>query len=142
MSHHITHSKVYEQWAPVVGRVLLAVPFAAGALFKIPTTAGFTMEAGMTAQAGVPLPEVAVFLGFVIEVIAALALVLGWQTRPTAFLLVLYTILLTAIFHHDFSTPQAIGAIITHVYLIGGLLYLSVYGARYIAVSKDPVSQS
>ena len=61
----------YEHWAPVVGRVLFALLFLVGALFKIPFTTGFAMESGMTAVHYVPLPDVAVFIGFVIEVVAA-----------------------------------------------------------------------
>ncbi|MDR3559369.1 MAG: DoxX family protein [Candidatus Pacebacteria bacterium] len=130
-------SKTYENWAPVVGRIFIASVFLAGAWFKIPGTAGFSMEAGFTAAAGVPLAGIAVFLAFLLEVISGAALIIGWKTRPVAFILVLYIILLTLIFHLHFGTPQDIGMFIEHLALIGGLLYISVLGAPFAAVTKD-----
>ena len=127
----------YEHWAPVVGRVLFALLFLVGALFKIPFTAGFAMESGMTAAHYVPLPNVAVFIGFVIEVVAAAALIVGYRTRMVAFWLMLYTILLTLIFHSGFESPDALGQFISHLGLIAGLLYMSVYGAQYAARERD-----
>ncbi len=131
------NTRSYEAWAPVAGRVLLAVPFLVGALFKIPGTQGFGMEASMTAQVGVPLATVAVFLAFVLELVAAIGFIIGWKVRPITAILIPYVILLTWLFHFNFSTPTDIGFFVDHLVLIGGLLYLSVYGAKHAAVQKD-----
>ena len=127
----------YEHWAPVFGRVLFALLFLAGALLKIPFTAGFAIESGMTAAHHVPLPAVAVFIRFVIELVAAAALIVGYRTRMVAFWLMLYSILLTLIFHSGFESPEALGQFISQLGLIAGLLYLSVYGAQYAGRERD-----
>lgn len=116
---------IYERWASVIGRILLALVFLSGAYFKIPGTNMFRSEVGFTAAAGVPLPFVAVILAFFLEIIAAILLIIRRTTRITAFVLVLYTILLTFLFHFSFKNPQDIGMFISHLGLIGGLLYVS-----------------
>jgi len=134
-------SRAYETWAPVVGRILLAVGFLIGASMKIPGTESFTMEVGMTAAAGVPFAYLAVILAGILEVVAGVAIIIGWNTRLFAFLLTLFTILLTALFHMSFADPMAFGIFMGHLYLIGGLLYLSVYGAQNMAVKTCPLPQ-
>lgn len=133
------HSRAYETWIPVVARIIFGLQFLMGAAFKIPGTAGFLMETQQTAAAGVPFAMVAVFLAFIVEVVAGLMLVFGWRAREAAFVLAPYTLLLGAIFYHDFSDPMIMGAFISHLSMVAGLLYVSVYGAQHKAMRKDPV---
>lgn len=133
--------RMYENWAPVVGRLLLAVAFLIGAAFKIPGTESFAAEVAMTAAVGVPFATVAVFLAFILEVAGGVALVIGWKTRLMAFLLMLFTVLLTALFHSNLSDPMQIGQFVSHLSLIGGLLYVSVYGAQHAAVQACPLPE-
>jgi putative oxidoreductase len=136
---NIFQARLYEEWAPVLGRALLAVPFLMASLFKIPGTDSFVFEVGLTQSVGVPFPEIAVTLALLLEVVAGVSILIGWKTRLFAFLLVLFTILLTILFHSTFADMDAIAAFINHLVLIGGLLYLSVYGAQYAAVKKCPL---
>lgn len=135
--HLPPYSRAYENWAPVLGRVILGGLFLMGASMKIPGTEGFVMEAGMTAAAGFPFATVAVFLAFVLEVLGGLALIVGFQARRAALLLALFTLLLAFVFYRDFSDPMIMGQFVSHLGLIAGLLFVSVYGARHAAVSKD-----
>ena len=136
---HMT--RPYETWAPVLGRLLLASAFLVGALMKIPGTEIFTQQVAATAAVGIPLASVAVTLAFVLEVVAGIALAIGWKARLSAFVLMLYTILLTVLFHMSFADPMAFGFFMSHLYLIGGLLYASVYGAQHVAVNACPLPQ-
>lgn len=97
------------------------------------------MEVGMTAAVGVPFASVAVVLAFILEVVGAVAIIVGYKTRLFAFLLALFTALLTVLFHMNFSDPMGMGMFISHLSLIGGLLYLSVYGAQKAAVARCPL---
>lgn len=132
-------ARAYETWAPIAGRILLAGGFVMGAVSKIPGTESFTMQVGMTVAAGVPFATVAVTLAFILELVAGVAIIIGWQTRLFAFILMLFTILLTALFHMNFADPMAFGIFMGHLYLIGGLLYVSVYGAQRMAVKTCPL---
>jgi len=130
-------SRVYENWAPVLGRVLFGGLFLMGAAFKIPGTSGYAMESAMTAAAGLPYASIFVALAFVLEVVAGVSLIIGWHARIAAFVLAIFTLALAIIFYSNFSNPQIMGEFISHLGLIAGLLYISVYGARYAAVKRD-----
>ncbi len=133
----IPHTRWYETWAPVVARVLLGGLFLMGAAFKIPGSHGFAMEAGMTAATGVPLASIAVLLAFLLEVIGALAIILGWHARAAACVLAFYTLALGIIFYANFSDPMVMGEFISHLGLVAGLLFVSVYGAKTFAIRRD-----
>ena len=132
-------TRPYETWAPLIGRILFGAVFLVGAAFKIPGTPGFTAEVGMAAAAGIPVAVVAVFLAFILEVVAGVSIIIGWQTRLFAFLLVLFTVLLTAIFYRNLSDIMVFGMFMSHLGLIAGLLYLSTYGAQSKAVTTCPL---
>lgn len=132
-------TRVYETWAPVLGRVFIALVFLVAASGKIPGTPMQAMEVAMTAAAGVPFPEIAVSLALIVEGVGGIMLLIGWNTRLAAFVLGLLTALLTAIFHMDFSKPETFGPFMTHLGLIAGLLYVSVYGAHSAAVKTCPL---
>lgn len=134
-------SRPYETWAPVIGRILIGAQFLVGAAFKIPGTSGFTNEVAMTAAAGLPLATVAVFLAFILEVAAGVSLVIGWNTRFFAFLLMLFTIVLILVFYRNVGDPMTFGMMVSHLGLIGGLLYISTYGAQGKAVKACPLPQ-
>ncbi|MDB5264771.1 MAG: DoxX family protein [Parcubacteria group bacterium] len=133
----IPYCRVYENWAPVAGRVIFGLLFLMGASFKIPGTQGFIMEVGMTAAAGFPFATVAVFLAFLIEVIAGVSLIIGWQTRRAACVLAALTFILALVFYHNFADQMQMGMFVSHMGLIAGLLYISVYGAQHVAARKD-----
>ncbi len=134
-------TRAYETWAPVIGRVLIAGAFLMGAAFKIPGTSGFTNEVAMSAAAGIPFAMVAVFLAFILEVVAGVSLIIGWNTRLMAFLLMLFTLVLIFFFYRDISDPMKIGMLVSHLNLVAGLFYMSVYGAQKIAVKACPLPQ-
>lgn len=134
-------ARAYEKWAPFLGRVLFAALFLMAASGKIPGTPMYAMEVGMTAAAGVPFPEIAVFLALIVEGVGGLMLLFGWNARLAAFVLGLLTALLTAVFHMSFAGPAEIGQFISHLGLIAGLLYVSVYGAQSVAVKTCPLPQ-
>ncbi|MES2203413.1 MAG: DoxX family protein [Patescibacteria group bacterium] len=130
----IPFNRAYEAWAPVVARLLLAIQFAAAAAFKI---MGFSGEVAQTAAAGVPIANIAVAAALLLEIVGVVALVLGWRIRLVSMLLAGYVALLAVIFYHDWSTPMGMGLFISHLGLIAALLYVSVYGARHFAISRD-----
>ncbi len=134
--------RAYEHWAPFLARVLFGGLFLMGAAFKIPMTAGFANEVAMTAATGFPLAMIAVFLAFILEVVAGVSLVIGWRVRLFGFLLAGFTLILAFVYDRDFSNPMVMGQFISHLGLIAGLLYLSVYGAQHVAVRKDALPQA
>ncbi len=127
----------WQEWAPVVARIIFGAFFLFGASAKIPGTATFSGQVAMTAAAGVPLPEVALVLAFILELVAGLCLLLGWHTRLAAAILVPYIALLTVLFHLSFATQVDVGFFVDHLLLIAGLLYVSAHGAQRFALRRD-----
>ena len=120
--------------AILVARPLLAVLFLVFGWGKLTDYGG---TAAYMAQAGAPAPSIAAIVAIVVEVFAALAIVLGAWTRPLALLLALYTLGTGLIGHHFWTMEGAAryGNAINfykNVSIIGGFLLLYVTGAgRY-----------
>lgn len=133
----IPHTRWWEVGAPVVARLLIGGQFLMGALYKIPGTQGFAMEVGQSAAMGMPYASAYVTIAFALEVVCALAIILGWHARAAACVLAFFTLALAIIFYGNFSDPMTMGMFVSHMGLIAGLLFISVYGAKSFAVRKD-----
>jgi len=110
--------------AELGGRILLAVIFLIAGVGKITAYAG---TAGYMASMGVPgalLPLV-----IVTELVGGVAIVLGYRTRLTAFLLAGFTLLAGLIFHHDFANQIQMIMFLKNLAIAGGFLLLVVHGA-------------
>lgn len=123
----VPFDQTYERWAPRVARILLAIQFAVAAYYKLTM---FSVQVAQTAAVGVPLPQVAVALGLLLELIAIAALLTGWQLRRVSVVLGAYVALLAVLFYRDWSDPMKFGFFISHLSLIAACLYVSVYGAK------------
>lgn len=134
-------TRAYETWAPVLGRVLFGVIFLMAASSKIPGTESFAAQVAMTDAAGVPLATAAVVIAGLLEALGGVALIIGWNARLFSFLLAALMVILTGVFHTSFENPAAVGNFMTHVAMIAGLLYVSVYGAQNAAVKACPLPQ-
>jgi putative oxidoreductase len=134
---NIPHWPWYETWIPFIARLVFGSAFLFSAFGKIPGTQMFGFEAGMTAAAGVPFAPVFVALAFVLEVVCALALIVGWHARRAALVLAVFSIALGLVFYRDWSSQVNLGYFISCLELAAGLLYVSVYGAKSIAIAKD-----
>lgn len=132
-------SPAYERWAPVLVRVIFGLTFLMSAYYKIPGTETFSMQVAMSGDVGIPFPLIAVILAFVLEVVGGIALVIGWQTRTFAIALAAFVALIAAFFYRNLGDQAVFGLFMSCVTQIAGLVYLSVYGAQYAALSPDPL---
>jgi putative oxidoreductase len=119
---------------PLLGRILVSVVFIMGGIGKI---TGFSVEEGMVAAKHLPMPAVALGIALVIELVGGLAILLGLFTRFTSWILFLYLIPTTFLFH-NFWAMQGMDRLDNMIHLqknlaiMGGLLILAAYGAgRY-----------
>jgi putative oxidoreductase len=117
--------------AELGGRALLSVLFLLSGLSKI---GAYSAMAGYMASAGVPgalLPLV-----IATEVLGAVAIIVGWQTRVTAFLLAGYTMLAAALFHNHFGDQIQMIMFMKNVSITGGLLLLVANGAGALSIDR------
>lgn len=115
---------VLQNTAELAGRILLTIIFLIAGVGKI--TAYASTAAYMTSM-GVPgalLPLV-----IITELVGGLAIVLGYRTRVTAFLLAGFTLLAGSIFHHDFANQIQMLMFLKDLAIAGGFLLLVVHGA-------------
>ena len=115
----------------LLGRVLIALLFLPAGIQKI---TGFAGTVGYAAGAGMPMPQVAVAIGLVIEIVGGLAILLGWQTRWAALILGFFTLVASFFFHAYWAAPADQAFVVQllffkNIAVVGGLLALAANGA-------------
>lgn len=133
---------VYEMWAPVVVRVISGFVFLLSAYYKIPGSETFAMQVEMSGTVGIPLPYFAVLAAFLLEIVAGVALIIGWHARTAAMLLAAFVLLIAIFFYRDWSNQANFGLFMSCLTQIAGLVYISVYGAQHFAVRKDEMPRA
>lgn len=127
---------------PLLGRILISIVFILGGIGKI---TGFSMEEGMVAAKHLPLPEAALGIALVIELLGGLAVLFGVFTRAVSWILFIYLIPTTLLFH-NFWTMSGMDRIDTMIHfeknlaIMGGLLLLARYGAGAFSVDSSRMS--
>ncbi len=127
-----------DKFGPLVGRILLSFIFLMSGIGKI---GGFTGTAGYMASKGLPMVEVLLAITIVIEIGAALMLILGYKARLGAAALLLWMIPVTFIFHNFWAMPadqQMIQQIMfmKNLGLMGGMLYIMAFGSGPMSLAK------
>lgn len=127
-----------DKFGPLVGRILLALIFLMSGIGKI---GGFAGTAGYMASKGIPMTDVLLAITIVIEIGAALMLILGYKARLGAVALLLWMIPVTFIFHNFWAMPadqQMIQQIMfmKNLGLMGGMLYIMAFGSGPMSLAK------
>ena len=122
----------------LVGRILLALMFLLSGIGKIGDFAG---TAGYISSVGLPLPSVLAAGALVLEIVAGIALIIGFKTRWAALALALFTIAAAVLFHNYWAMPadqQMMQQIIflKNLAVTGGLLMLAIAGPGAWSVDR------
>lgn len=96
--------KLATGYAPLIGRILLAILFLQSGWHKI---FDFEKTANIMASKGIPLPEVMLVLTIVIVLGGGLMLVFGWYARWAALALFLWMIPVTLMYHAYWTAEPA-----------------------------------
>lgn len=101
--------------------------------------AGFSGAVGYAASAGLPMPEIGVAIGLLIELIGGVFLLIGFMTRPAAVLLALFTLVASFFFHAYWTLPADQASMQQllfnkNIAVIGGLLGFAAFGAGALSV--------
>lgn len=128
-----------QQYAPLVGRLLIASIFLISGFKKI---FGFAATAGFMASKGLPVADALLAATILIEIGAGLMLVVGWQARWGATALFLWMIPVTYLFHAFWAVPEAEVRMQTiqfqkNLAIMGGLLYIIAYGSGPFSLRKE-----
>jgi len=124
---------------PLLGRVLIGALFVTAGVRKLMGVAG---AAAYFAKLGFPAPEVMAYLAILIEIGGGLLFIIGWRTRLVAWLLVVFTVIATAMAHRfwEFTDPGQYNAqlnnFLKNIAVIGGLLMYITFGPGSASVDK------
>ena len=119
----------------VVGRVLLALIIVTSGYGKL---AGLEGTAGYIASAGLPWPTALAAAAGLFELLAGLALVVGFKARWAALALGAFTLLASLLFHAYWAAPadqQFVQQLMfmKNLAIAGGLFIVAAFGADRLA---------
>ena len=122
----------------LAGRILMSAIFIFSGIGKM---AAFSMYTGY-ASARLPMPSVAIAAAIVVEVLGGLAILAGFQTRTAAWIVFLYLIPTTFVFHNFWALEGAAkmdnqAHFFKNVAIMGGLLILAANGAGGASVDAS-----
>ncbi len=121
--------QLLETLAPLFGRLCIGGYFVWRGIDEIVNLSSTTV---FFVRLGMPQPTICAITIASIELLAGLALVVGWQTRAAAAFLIIYTSLISAIFFN--ATLPAL--FVANLSTIGGLLYVTTYGSGRFSISS------
>lgn len=110
-------------------------------IFGFPKLTGFDGTVQYMASLGTPAPMLAAIIAVVMEVPAAILIILGFFTRPLAVIFVLYTLGTAVVGHHYWNmTGDAVGPNMINfwknVSIAGGFLLLAITGPGAISLDR------
>jgi putative oxidoreductase len=120
----------------LAGRILIAVIFLISGFFKV---GGYAQIVGYAAAMHLPAPGVAIAVAAAVELACGLAILAGFKTRFAAWLLFLYLIPVSIVFHNFWAVQgqeqqtQMVN-FLKNVAIMGAMLVLSVNGAGAYSV--------
>jgi len=120
--------------AALAGRILIALIFLDSGIKKF---LYFSGTLGYMTKAGLPFPEVLVIASGVIETLCALAIIVGWNARAAAWVLVAWMIPVTLIFHNPAGGQDQMVHFMKNLAITGGLLALAAFGPGAWSVKRS-----
>ena len=115
----------------LIGRVFISGVFLLSGINKISNYSG---TVGWMESFG--LPGFLLIPAIILEIIAPILIIIGYQTRIAAGALSLFCIATAIIFHTDFSDQMQFIAFMKNLALAGGFLFLVVNGAKGYCLDK------
>ena len=125
-----------KRYAPLIGRILLAWIFLSSAWGKI---TGFDPTVAQMAAKGMPIPQVLLIFGIVLEVLGGTLLVLGWKAEWAALALIVFLIPATLYFHNYWTYPpeqvrNQRNHFMKNLAIGGGLIFVIGMGAGPLSI--------
>jgi putative oxidoreductase len=120
----------------VIARVLLALMFVLAGFGKL---TGLEGTAGYIASKGLPMPMVLAVAVGVLELVAGVLLIIGWQARWAALALAVFTVVASVIFHNFWAMPAEQKMLqqlmfMKNLAVTGGLLLVFAFGAGALSL--------
>jgi putative oxidoreductase len=118
----------------LAGRLLLAYLFIVSGYGKI---AGFAGAAKYMAAKGMAMVEPLLVATIVIELVGGLMIAVGFKARWAAWVIFLFLIPVSVIFHPAWADPAQAIAFNKNLAIMGGMLYLALIGPGRLSLDKS-----
>jgi putative oxidoreductase len=116
--------RILPRLVPLIGRILIAQIFVLAAINKLTYPA---KTIALIASHGIPFPAFCCYAAAAVELGGSLALVLGVRVRWAGLVLAGFVLLVTTIFHWDFSKDVNVHYFRKDVAIAGGLLLAAYF---------------
>ena len=119
---------------PLIARILLSLVFINSGIKKITSFENVSAkmyDSGITFQTDLFLAGAILLL-----LVGSLLLITGYRSKVGAFMIVLFLVPTTIVFHWDFADPKQIGQLLKNAGLLGGLLMVLSYGTGDLSLGK------
>jgi putative oxidoreductase len=122
----------------LIARIAIVLLFI---IFGYPKLTGFDGTVQYMAASGAPMPMLAAIIAIIMEVPAAILIVLGFFTRPLAVIFVFYTIGTAIIGHHywDMSGDAVLPNMINfykNISIAGAFILLAITGPGALSIDR------
>jgi len=122
----------------LIARIALVALFI---IFGYPKMMGFSGTVQYMASSGAPVPTLSAIIAILMEVPAAILIVLGFFTRPLAVLFIFYTLGTAVIGHHywDMTGAPVVPNMINfykNISIAGGFLLLAITGPGAMSIDR------
>ena len=121
----------YLPYLNTIARLMIALIFLLSGLNKV---AAYEATQGYMTAMGIPGALLPLVIGF--EVVAALAIIVGFKTRISAFLLAGFSLLTALAFHADLGDQTQFIMFMKNVAIAGGFLFLVANGPGPLALDN------
>lgn len=135
------HDSTCVSFGKLIGRLLISAIFIIAGIHKI-----FDYEATSVymASKGLPLIPLLLILSACVELFGGFSLLLGYKIRFAAFILILFLILVTSIFHDFWALSGAdrglqINEFLKNLGILGGLFYILSTGAGRFGIHRSSI---
>lgn len=109
----------------LLGRILLSLVFIVTGFAKLTDLGGTTAYFAMLQ---IPAPNIMAILAGLFELIGGIFILLGFQTRITAWLMALFCIATALVAHRNFADQMQLINFEKNVVMAGGFLVLAAFG--------------
>lgn len=120
-----------QAYTATAGRVLLATLFLFSGFGKLAAPAA---TQAYIAAVGLPFPLVGYLGAVFVEVVLAAFLLIGFQTRLTAWVMAAFTLVTALVFHNNFADQNQLIHFLKNISITGGLLQVAAFGAGALSV--------
>ena len=115
----------------LLGRICISAIFLFSGINKV-----FHYNSTVQWMEGFGIPELLLIPTIMIEIIFPILIIIGYQTRLAAGILIMFCLVTAFIFHSDFSDQMQVIAFLKNIGLAGGFMFLAAHGAKEWAVEN------